>query len=361
MNQTASPTEDTMEAMVIHGPGDWGLETTSVPECPPRGMLVEVIACSLCGSDRRTLEVGHPKISYPWILGHEVSARVVELGEHFQGRWEVGDVLAVGPTVYCGECAFCLEYQYELCDNIRELSKQWRGGYARYMAIPEESIRWGVIERVPDDLDPRLAGVAEPISSCVNAQELGEVGFGDTVVILGDGPIGAVHAALAKARGADDVIVSGKYDFKLSKARELGADHTIDLREEDVIEAVRDRTDGLGADVVITANSSPQAQIDGVKMARKGGRILLFGGLPSDQSKPGIDTNDVHYRGLRLIGATIFAPRHYRKSLSLMQDGTIPVDKLVTHTLPLQQFERGIELANRGEALKLIYLPGETS
>jgi L-iditol 2-dehydrogenase len=281
----------------------------------------------------------------------------VEVGSGYQGKWSNGDLLAVGPLAFCGVCDFCLNGEYELCENYLEIAQAWPGGFADYIAIPEECVRLGTMDRVPEGLDPAFAAITEPISSSIHAQEKGRVGLGDTVVIIGAGPVGCIHTSLARARGADKVFVADIVDDRLKLADAFEPDATINAAETDLVEEVRRLTDGKGADVIVTATPAPVAQVQAVEMARKGGRILLFGGLPKDDSKPGVDMNIVHYNGLHLIGTTIFSPRHYRLALKFVASGRIPVDKLITHRFPLSEFKQGATLALEGKALKAVFFP----
>lgn len=348
---------ETMKAVVVRAPMQFDVEDVPVPDVPERGLLLEVKACGLCGSDLRTLRSGHRKVTFPWIIGHEICGTVAEVGPGYQGKWQKGDLLAVGPLAYCSLCDFCLNGQYELCENYREIAQAWPGGFAEYLAIPEECVNLGTMERVPDGLDPAFAAISEPISSCIHAQEKGQVGLGDTVVIVGTGPIGCIHISLARARGADKVFVADIVDDRLKLAEAFDPDATINAAKTDLVEEVRRLTDGKGADVIITATPAPIAQVQAVEMARKGGCILLFGGLPKDDSKPGVDMNIVHYNALHLIGTTIFAPRHFRLALKSVASGRIPVDKLVTHRFPLSEFEQGATMALEGKVLKGVFLP----
>ncbi len=346
-----------MSAVILRGPMDYEVERVPVPECPESGILLKVKACGLCGSDLRTLKSGHRNIAYPWIIGHEISGEIVEAGAQYKGRWKKGDMLAIAPMAYCGTCDFCMEGKYDLCDNSREIGQHWKGGFAEYLAVPEEALVLGTIQAVPEGLDPVVAAVAEPASSCINAQEKGQVGLGDTVVIIGSGPIGCIHISIARARGAAKIIVADVFEERLKLCEPFGPDVLINAAQVDLVEEVRRLTAGKGADVVITANPVGKTQVQAVEMAKKGGRILFFGGLPHDGSKPGIDTNLVHYRGLHLIGITTFAPRHHLLALSMFASGRIPGSKLVTHTMPLSDFKQGVQLAAEGKALKVVYLP----
>jgi L-iditol 2-dehydrogenase len=143
---------------------------------------------------------------------------------------------------------------------------------------------------------------------------------------------------------------------RLVLAEAFEPDFLINASNTDPVVKVREITHGKGADVIITATPAPVAQVQAVEMARKGGRILLFGGLPKDKSRPGVDMNIVHYQALQLVGTTIFAPRHQRMALSLMVSGRIPLDRLVTHRFPLEDFEHGVAKAMEGQVLKAVFL-----
>lgn len=349
-----------MHAVVVRAPGDYGLEEIPTPLCPRDGALLRVTACGLCGSDLRTLRSGHLRVELPWVLGHEVCGTLVATGSDYRGPYSAGDVLAVAPLAYCGSCDFCESGAYELCEAQREIAQAWPGGFAEYMALPEPCLSLGTIVPAPRNLDPALAAVSEPVSSCVNAQEKGETGLGDTVVIIGAGPIGCIHTALARARGADRVLVADTQASRLASCQPFGPDVVINAAETRVVDEVRRETDGRGPEVVICATAAPIAQVQAVEMARKGGRVLFFGGLPKDQSKPGINTNLIHYRGLHVIGTTTFAPRHQKIALSLLASGRIRGDKLITHRLPLAQFQEGVRLASQGDALKVVFVNAGT-
>lgn len=345
----------TMNAVVVYAPMEFRLERVDVPAAPAGGMVLDVLTCGLCGSDLRTLRSGHPHVTFPWTIGHEICGDVVALGEDYRGPWAVGDRLAVGPLAYCGVCDFCVDGVFELCEGYQEIAQAWPGGFAERIAIPEDVVRHGTIQRTPDGLDPAYAAISEPVSSCVHAQEKGQVGLGDTVVVVGAGPIGCIHTSLARVRGAAQVIIADIVDERLAMAEAFGPDTTVHAAKVDLVDEVQRLTQGRGADVVITATPAPVAQVQAVEMARKGGRILLFGGLPKARSKPGIDTNLIHYNALHVIGTTIFAPRHQRIALDLMASGRIPADKLVTHRLPLSRFADGVALAMEGQALKVVF------
>jgi L-iditol 2-dehydrogenase len=346
-----------MRALVVRAPMEFSVETVRKPAAPDGGLLLKVEACGLCGSDLRTLRLGHRHVTFPWTIGHEVSGSVAALGDGFSGLWKIGQRLAVGPLAYCGTCDFCLEGSFELCEGQREIGQAWQGGFAEYLAVPRESVTLGNIRAVPEGLDPAFATLVEPVSSCVNAQEKADVHLGDTVAVLGSGPIGCIHAALAKARGAFKVFVVDIDAGRLELAKPFGADALVDGSREDAVAAVRALTGGKGATVVIAATPAPAASVQAVEMARKGGRVVQFGGLPKDDSKPGVDMNLVHYNGLHVMGTSTFAPRHNARALELIVSGKVPADRIVTHRFALEDFAEGARLALAGKALKAVFLP----
>jgi L-iditol 2-dehydrogenase len=346
-----------MRAIMVRAPMDFGPVDVPMPACPEGGLLLKVRACGLCGSDLRTLRSGHRKVKLPWIIGHEISGEVVDTGSRYEGRWKAGDLLSVAPLVYCGRCDFCREDRYELCCDYREIAQSWAGGFAEYIAIPEDAIRKGTIRVVPQELPPDVTTIAEPLSSCVHAQERGQIGKGDTVVVMGTGPVGCIHMTLARSRGAVTVIGVDINKWRLDQAADFEPDALIDSSDGNLRDKIFKATNGRGADIVITANPSGQAQVQAVEIARKGGRILLFGGLARDDSRPGIDMNLVHYNALHLIGTTIFAPRHHEKALQLLVSGQIDGNKLITHRGSLEDFCSIAELALEGKVRKAVIQP----
>jgi L-iditol 2-dehydrogenase len=223
------------------------------------------------------------------------------------------------------------------------------------MALSGDVLNRGTLREVPSSMDPGTATLTEPLSSVVNAQEKGAVGPGDAVVIIGAGPIGALHLYLARARRVSRIIVTDISRERLALMEADPADELIHAENPDPVAEVRRLTGGLGASVVITANPVPETQVQAVEMARKGGRILLFGGLPPEKARPGINMNTVHYGALHLIGTTIFAPRHHAEALRLLAEGEIPAGRIISHTFPLDQFSEGAKLALAGRARKVVF------
>lgn len=346
-----------MKAMVIHAPMEYEVADVPVPEPAGGELRLKVEAVGLCGSDLRTIRSGHKHVTFPWTLGHEICGTVEKLGPDFEGPWKVGDRLSVGPNTYDPSDPYCVEGRHELSEEIREIGQAWKGGFAEKMIIPRESVLMGNLLPAPDQLESIYAAIVEPGSSVIHAHEKAQTHMGDTVLIMGAGPIGCLHVAVARASGAEKVFLADLVEKRLELASAFEPDALINMKEKDLAAEVRRLTDGAGPDVVITANPAPSSQVTAVELAAKGGRVVLFGGLPHDDSKPGVDMNLVHYKNLTLIGISKFAPRHFRRSLQMLASGRIPGDRLVTHVLPLSQFDKGVKLAMDGEALKVVYKP----
>jgi len=213
---------------------------------------------------------------------------------------------------------------------------------------------------VPRNVPDESAALSEPMSCAINAQELAGLKVGDRVVIVGGGPLGAIHAELARAAGAERVMVVQRSEPRLSLLRKLRGVTVIDGAREDVKARVLAETDGLGADVVVVCAPDRAAQEKSLDLARKGGAISLFASLPKGEAACMFDTRAIHYGELRVVGCSDSRPEHVQKAVDLLTAGKVDADALVTHRLPLSKFREGIELMTRKESFKVILVPGET-
>jgi L-iditol 2-dehydrogenase len=218
-------------------------------------------------------------------------------------------------------------------------------------------VRAGCVNAVADGLTSTEAALAEPLACVINGQELLDVGPEDDVVVLGAGPVGCLHASLAKVRGARKVLMADLRPERLELARPFGADVFIDASREDVRQRVLDDTEGHGASVVIVAAPSRAAQEQAVTLAAKRGRIDFFGGLPKSDPHITLDANRVHYRELSIMGAYGSRPDHNRQALELVASGRVRVVGLVGLVLPLDRLHEGLEAVATGSVLKVVVTP----
>ncbi len=345
-----------MNALVFLAPEKMVFEEVPTPSCPPNGILLKVKACGLCGSDLRTYHCGHANVRPPWILGHEIAGLVAEVGKEIQG-YEIGDRLAVAPPVYCGRCVFCRRKEYDLCLNMKEIAQHWRGGFAEYMVIPQEALFLGSVNPIPENISYCEATISEPLSSCMKAQEIGRVEVGESVVIIGAGPVGCFHTEIAHARGASKVIIMDILEGRLELAKRFNPEVVINNAGAGYIPKVLKETDNLGADVVIVACPSDKAQMESLEMVGKGGRVIFFGGLPHGKSQVFLDTNLIHYKNLRIHGSSIFAPRHHKLAIKMIAEGKIKANEYITDVYSLQEYQEAIKVLESGKALKVVLMP----
>jgi L-iditol 2-dehydrogenase len=348
-----------MKTARLYAPGDLRLESLPEPEAGPGDVVVRVLACGTCGTDVKIFRSGHAHISLPRVMGHEVAGEIVEVGDGVNG-WAVGDRVQVIAAIPDGTCYECKRGFQTVCENLESIGYQYDGGFAEFMRVPAKVLAVDGLNRIPESLSAAEAAVTEPLACVLNGQELATVGDGDSVVVVGAGPIGCLHVRLARARGAAKVILIDVNPSRLALAERVGADALVDGSASDPIEAVRDLTDGRGADVVITAAASKPAQEQALSMASARGRVSLFGGLPKDDPIIRSDSNLIHYQELTVVGAYGSAPRHNREALELIASGRVPVDDLITDRLPLDRVADAIDIVARGEGIKVVIEPSAT-
>jgi L-iditol 2-dehydrogenase len=305
----------------------------------------------------RTLRSGHPRVAFPWIIGHEVAGTVAAVGTHYQGPYRIGTRLAVGPLAYHPQDEFCLEGRHELCAEYREIGQHWPGGFAEYLAIPPLALAGGNVIKVPESVPDDMAALSEPLSCGLNAQQIAGVEAGASVLIIGGGPLGALNAELAKARGASQVMIVQRSEPRLSWLRRIDGITVIDGARQDVGAVVQAHTDGLGADVVIVCAPTREAQETAVHYARKGGAVSLFASLPKGDADIVLDSRLVHYNELRISGASDSRPEHVTEAVRLMAAGKIDSEPIITHRIGLGELHHGLALMKKKESLKVLVYP----
>ncbi|PZR54917.1 alcohol dehydrogenase [Xylanimonas oleitrophica] len=346
-----------MKVFKFYAPGDVRLEDAPEPTPGPGEIKLRVRATSMCGTDVKISTSGHQRMEPERVMGHEIAGEIAELGEGVTG-WAVGDRVQVIAAIPCGKCDWCQAGIPTICPNQLSMGYQFDGGFAPYMIVPPQVMAVDGLNRIPDGVGFAEASVAEPFACAINAQELIDTHDGDTVVVVGSGPIGCLHVRLARARGAAKVFLVELSRERLDLAADVvKPDAAICSAETDPVEAVRELTGGRGADVVITAAASGAAQEQGLQMLAPRGRISLFGGLPKDRPTITLDSNLVHYKELSVWGANGSSPDHNKKALALIADGSVPVTDLITHRLPLERVAEGLDVVRGGTGIKVTIEP----
>lgn len=346
-----------MKAAVVESLGHIHLNEVDMPKLLPDSLLLRVRACAICGSDVRIVYSGDNRTHFPIIIGHEMAADVVEVGRQAQG-FAVGDRVVVAPGVSCGECYCCRKGWQNLCLDMISIGYFWPGGFAEYMVPPPRALTQGFVNKIPNDLSFEEATLAEPLACCINGQELLNVSASDSVVIIGAGPIGLMQAMLALWRGCRKVMIIQRSRQRLDLARErVQAQALISNLEEDAVKRVKDETKGRGADVVIVAAPSKEAQQMALELVGYRGRVSFFGGLPHGDPTTPLNSNLIHYKECVVTGASSSTSRQNREALRLLASGAIRGQDLISHVVPLEQIETAFEMARSKVGLKIVVVP----
>lgn len=346
--------EGTMKAAVFKGVEQIEIEEVEIPKCPEGGILVKVTACGICGGDIRNFHNGLRNGAVDQIMGHEIAGVVAEVSGEDTG-YQVGDRVAVGPDVSCGRCYYCRRGLVNLCENHRMLGTHFPGGFAQYIALPGFVLERGFIERIPEGMCDEFAAFAEPVSGVLACQERAGISYGDTVVVIGDGPVGCLHMEVAKARGASRTIMLAR--GRIEQARRFGFEHLIYNRDqEEGTRRVKELT-GPGADVVICAVPNAAAQQQALQLVRKRGQVIIYGGLPKSNPMTSLDSNKIHYDEIVVTGSFSYPSVGIENALKTMQRGDIHTGKYLSAKVALEQIVEGMNMVTRGEALKVLVDP----
>lgn len=342
-----------MRAALLYGVKNLKVEEIDVPEVGVGEVLVKVKAATTCGTDLKIYQRGYVSgvIQLPTIFGHEWAGDVVDVGEGIS--WpERGMRVRAGNSAPCLRCMMCQKGLYNLCEDMMWL---W-GAYAEYIKVPARMVTVNMQE-IPSHLTYEEAALTEPLACVLHGIEKTCITLGDTVAIIGAGPIGLLHLLLAKKLGAGRVVISDFVDERLRVAEELGADKTINAKSEDSVKGVVDFTAGYGADVVIEAIGLPATWEQALRMVGKGGTVLEFGGCPPG-TEIKVSTELLHYGQVTVFGAFHATPLHFKRALSLIASGTIDVKPLITRKMKLEEIKDAFEmLTTSKDDLKVAVLP----
>lgn len=354
----------TMRAVVCHGPKDYRLEEAPVPQIGPGEVLARVLLAGVCASDAKTW-AGAAKIwgdasqaryiEPPIIVGHEFVAEVVALGDGAGARdgLKLGDIVCSEQIVPCGACLYCREGLHWLCEvhDIYGFHQATPGSWAEYMKFPAKALNF----RVPEGIDPEHAVFVEPLACAIHTVARAKLRFTDTVVIAGVGSLGMGMVAAARMAGAARIVAIDLHDDRLELARICGADVTLNPARDDVVAEVKTMTGGYGCDVYIEATGHPKGVTQGLDMCRKRARFIEFSVFKENVSADWSIIGDT--KELEILGAHL-SPHSYPTAIRMIEQGLLPMDRIISHKLPLEDFEQGIALVADGSAsLKVTLRP----
>jgi L-iditol 2-dehydrogenase len=342
-----------MKAAMLYGVKDLKVEDVEVPEVKEGEVLVKVKAATTCGTDLKIFQRGYVEkvIKLPTIFGHEWAGEVAEVGKGLE--WPRKDMrVRAGNSAPCLHCSMCQRGKYNLCENMIWL---W-GAYAEYIKVPARMVLINM-QGIPDGISYEEAAITEPLACVLHGVEQANVKLGDTVAIIGAGPIGLLHLLTVKKMGAGRTIMIDLVDERLGFAEKLGADATVNSGKENVETRIRELTGGYGADVAIEAIGLSATWEQALKLARKGGTVLEFGGCPPG-TEIKVNAEMLHYGELTVMGTFHTTPLHFRKALNLIATRTIDVRPLVTRKMKLDNIKEAFEILSTSKnEIKIGILP----
>ena len=343
-----------MKSLQFYEPLNEKFEEVDIKEPKEGEVQVKIMSALTCGTDVKTYKRGHPVLikKVPSGFGHEFSGIINKVGKNVFGFKE-GDRVVAANSAPCCECFFCKHGDYNLCEKLEFLN----GAYAEYINVPSSIVKRNLIH-LPDDLSFERAAFAEPLANVVHGVDKTNIRAGQTVGVMGLGPIGMMFAKLAKMKGAR-VIAAGRNPLKLKVAKEFEcADEIIDLKKyshpEKIFIDFSESKKGL--DIAVECVGLPEIWEMMFRIVRKGGLVHFFGGCAGGTSI-NIDTKRLHYDQIKIISIFHHTPVYFREALRLIYEEKLPVEKLITETMPLERAEEALIKHMNGRAVKVLIKP----
>ncbi|MDG6916705.1 MAG: alcohol dehydrogenase catalytic domain-containing protein [Nitrososphaerota archaeon] len=336
-----------MKAVLMKEGGGTGVVDAPEPEPPVGGLLVRMGACGLCGTDIEKIR-GEYTASQP-VLGHEAVGTVSKVGEGAKG-YAVGDRVFPHHHVPDYSCYLCMSGNETMCDRYKG-SNLVPGGFSELFAVPKWNVDRGGVLKLPAGMSFETASLIEPLACCVRAVRKCHVEPGESVLVVGAGPVGMMHALLLAP--TNRVVVSDVAEWRLSYAERAGVAGVLNAATEDVQAEVRAETDGRGADVAIVASGSKGAIIQGLRSVRKGGRICLFG-VPTRRTVLDYDISDLYNSEQEVRTSYGATETDTKAALRVLESRGAEFGALVTHRFPLAGFQKALDAASGGTAMKVV-------
>jgi L-iditol 2-dehydrogenase len=350
-----------MRAAFMTGLNQVEVRQADEPALEVAGAILRVEACGICGTDARTFFNGDPRAPAPWLLGHEPVGVLEQVGADavLPPGVEPGGRVFLGSILTCGQCMQCIDGRQNLCEHhLLYGYDPFPGAYAELAAVPPIAVK--NLIPLPPDLPSELATVVDPFACALNGIEVLEVGLGDTVLILGAGPIGCWQAVMARDRGAGRVFLSDVSGSRLDLALAAVGGFVDDAwvaGDDNGLGGLLERTGGAGAERISVAAPSKQAQRAALEMAGKRARVVYFAGLPKGDPVSPLDMNQLHYKELAILGAYGATTRQYRITMEYLNRRRKELAPVVTHQFPLERIGEAFETIRSGAGLKMVVVP----
>jgi L-iditol 2-dehydrogenase len=357
IKQRAIPS--TMQAAVYRGVNDVRLETVPVPQIGAGELLIRVHTCGICGTDLKKIATGSH--SAPRIFGHETTGVVAQVGEGVT-NFRLGDRVMVFHHIPCGNCYYCRHKVFAQCPVYKKVGATAGfdpsgGGFSEYVRVMEWIVQRNGVVRIPDGVSFEQASFIEPVNTCMKGIETIALMPGETVLVIGQGPIGIILAVLARRRGAR-VVTSDLHPRRLTIAKGFGLTETIDASTSDAVQAIKEFTEGRGADAVILAVAGTALIPPAMDATRPGGRVLLF--AQTQHGEATIDPAAVCVDEKSLLGSYSASVDLQEESARFVLDREMDLERLISHRFPLSQAVEALQLAAhpKPDSMKIVIQPG---
>lgn len=353
--------EKMMKALVATKPNEYNLQEVPIPVAGKGEIVIKVEACGICAGDIKAYhgapsfwggEGNPPYIKAPMIPGHEFIGIITEMGENVEGNFHIGDRVISEQIVPCWKCKFCKTGRYWMCQkhDVYGFQNNVNGAMAEYMKFPKEAINY----RVPKELPLEKAILIEPYACSKHCVDRANIGNEDVVVLSGCGTLGLGMVGAIKLRNPKALVVLDMKDDRLALAKKFGADVVLNPAKDD-LQVIMDMTDGYGCDIYIEATGNPKSVQQGLELIRKMGTFVEFSVF---NDKVTVDWSIISDRKeLDIFGAHL-SPYCYETVIEWISNGILPTEGVVTHILPLEKWQEGFELAEKGDqSLKILLVP----
>lgn len=348
-----------MKSVIYKGPGEFAFEDRPEPSIQnPDDVKIKVLGVAICGTDINIFATPQKHPCRPDIIfGHEFCGQVVEVGSAVTNL-KPGDKVIIDPHGPCGYCDACLAGWPERCENLyldepgfegqaNAMGVFKDGGLTSYTIVPNK-----FAYKIADDTPAELMALAEPLECCGYSIEKLNIHVGDTVCVLGAGPIGQLYTALAKASGASKIIVSEPIEYRRNKVLEVGATRVVDPNKEDIVQVCMEETNGVGVDHCIEAVAA--MLVDAINCVRARGKVLQCG--HDETAVAPVHVGDVLKKEVEIHG--VFLGKYYmEKAARIIESGVLPLEKIVTHTFPISEYGKALDLARSGQCVKVVVIP----
>ena len=338
-----------MLAGLYNGPEQLKVAEVSNFELQKGEARVKVSYAGICGTDMMIFSGKHPRAKAPLIMGHEFAGVVAEIEEGAPFR--VGDRVAVNPLTYCGKCPSCESGNPNTCNELKYLGIDLNGGFAEYARVPIQNL-----VAIPESIDNVSASLLEPLAVAIHTVRKSKLKVGDTVTILGAGPIGVLIGIIAKQAGATDVLISDISKYRLDIAESFGL-QAINSLEQDIVKVTKSQTNEQGADIVFEVAGNQITADQMIDAVKSQGEIVV---VSVYKNAPTINLAKMHFRELSLITTRSFTNEDFRKAVSVLKELKVDLTKLVSHKLHLNDIEEGFKLMKDStDSMKILFYSTE--